>query len=222
MTLSRGRVVPASELGEAIPVEGGRRGLPRGRVEPADVVDAADRARGLVAAAEREAAAILDEARREAAQLRLRAEEEGRAEAAAEVAARAVALAEHEARADERELDRSVELARLLAERLLGEQLELDPGRVVALARQALAEARGARNITIVAHPEDVAVLERSMKALGLDPGTCRIQADTSRARGNLRLETDIGVLDAELSPQLERLALKLRQSLDRLSRPDT
>lgn len=216
MTLSRGRVIPASELGEATAVKGERRGLPRGRVAPREVVEAADRARELVAAAEQRAAAILEEAEREAAQVRLRAEEEGRAEAAAQVAARALALADLEARADARQLDRSVDLARILAERLLGEQLALDPGRVVALARQALGEAHGARRVTIVAHPEDVAVLERSLDALGLDPGTTRIQADTSRARGNLRLETDIGVLDAELSPQLERLALKLRQSLNR------
>ncbi len=216
MTLSRGRVIPASELGEAAPVKGARRGLPRGRVEPREIVDAAERARQLVAAAEQKAAAVLETAERDAAQVRLRAEEEGRAEAAAEVAARALALADIEARADARQLDRSVDLARILAERLLGEQLVLDPGRVIALARQALAEAHGARRVTIVAHPEDVAVLERSLEALGLDPGTTRIQADMARARGNLRLETDIGVLDAELAPQLERLALKLRQSLNR------
>lgn len=217
MTLSRGRVIPASELGDPVPVATGRRGgLPRGRVAPRDVVDAADRAREIVAEAEERASTLLADAQREAAQVRLRAEEEGRAEAAAEVAARALALADHEARADERQLDRAVELARILAERLLGEQLQLDPGRVVALAREALAEARGARRVTIVAHPEDVEALERSLSALGLDPGSSRIQADTTRARGNLRLETDIGVLDAELAPQLERLALKLRQSLDR------
>ena len=216
MTLSRGRVIPASELGEAVPVHGQRRGLPRGRVEPREVVDAAERGRSIVAAAEKQAATILEQAEREAAQVRLRAEEEGRAEAAAQVASRALALADLEARADARQLDRSVDLARILAERLLGEQLAIDPGRVVALARQALAEAHGARSVTIVAHPEDVAVLERSLDALGLDPGTTRIQADGSRARGNLRLETDIGVLDAELGPQLERLALKLRQTLHR------
>lgn len=214
MTLARGRVIPASELGGTEPVRGERRGLPRGRVEPREVVDAAERASGIVAAAEEQAAAIVEQARSEAAQVRLRAEEEGRAEAAAEVAAKALALADHEARADERQLDRAVNLARILAERLLGAELELDPGRVVALAQQALGEARGARRVTIVAHPEDVAVLERSLNGLGLDPGTTRIQADSSRARGNLRLETDIGVLDAELGPQLERLALKLRQSL--------
>jgi len=214
VTLARGRVIPASELGGAEPVGSERRGLARGRVEPRAVVDAAARAQQIVASAEQKAAALLQDAEREAAQVRLRAEEEGRAEAAAEVAAKALALADHEARADERQLDRAVDLARILAERLLGAELELDPGRVVALARQALGEARGARRVTIVAHPEDVAALERSLDTLGLDPGSTRIQADSSRSRGNLRLETDIGVLDAELGPQLERLALKLRQSL--------
>jgi flagellar assembly protein FliH len=111
-------------------------------------------------------------------------------------------------------LDRQVDLARLLAERLLGESLRVAPEQVVALARQALGEARGARRITVVAHPDDAQILEHSLPALGLDPSVARVRADASRARGNLRIETEIGVLDAELAPQLERLALKLRESL--------
>ncbi|HEX7451377.1 MAG TPA: FliH/SctL family protein, partial [Polyangiaceae bacterium] len=144
----------------------------------------------------------------------LLAEAEGRADAAAKIAARALALRHHEARSEERELSRSVDLARLLAERLLGESLRVAPEQVVALARQALSEARGARRITIVAHPEDAKLLEHSLTALGLDPSTAQIRADATRARGDLRIETEIGVLDAELAPQLERLSLKLRESL--------
>ena len=37
---------------------------------------------------------------------------------------------------------------------------------------------------------------------------------DSARARGSLRIETDIGVLDADLAPQLDRLALRLRETL--------
>jgi flagellar biosynthesis/type III secretory pathway protein FliH len=156
----------------------------------------------------------VNDAERAAAELRLRAEAEGRADAAAKIAARALALRHHEACADERALGRSVELARLLAERLLGESLRVAPEQVTALAKQALGEARGARRISLVAHPEDARILEQNLLALGLDPSTARVRADAQRTRGNLRIETEIGVLDAELAPQLERLSLKLRESL--------
>ncbi len=216
MTLSLGRVVKAHALADAarLDLEIEEKTLPRGQVVRREVLEAAERARLLLADAQRRANDIVGDAERAAAELRLQAEAEGRADAAAKVAARALALRHHEARADERTLDRNVELARLLAERLLGESLRVAPEQVIALAKQALAEARGARRISLVAHPDDARILEQSLPSLGLDPMTAQVRADATRSRGNLRIETEIGVLDAELAPQLERLALKLRESL--------
>jgi len=217
MTLGRGRVIKAEGLTAATPVrlEVEDKTLPRGQVVRREVLEAAERARALIASAELRAAELIREAERAAAELRLRAETEARADAAAKIAARALALRQHELRADERALDRSVELARLLAERLLGESLRVAPDQVVSLARQALAEARGARRITLVAHPEDAKLLEISLPVLGVDQATVLVRSDPTRSRGNLRLETEIGVLDAELAPQLERLSLKLRETLN-------
>jgi flagellar biosynthesis/type III secretory pathway protein FliH len=214
--LGFGRVIKAAELAGAAPIslEIEAKTLPRGQVVRREVLEAAERAARIMSHAEATAARIVSDAERAAAELRLRAEAEGRADAAAKIAARALALRQHEARADERELNRSVDLARLLAERLLGESLRVTPEQVIGLARQALAEARGARRITLVAHPEDAKLLEISLPALGLDPNVASVRADAARARGNLRIETEIGVLDAELAPQLERLSLKLRESL--------
>jgi flagellar biosynthesis/type III secretory pathway protein FliH len=217
MKLGLGRVVKAAGLATATPVslEIEAKTLPRGHVVRQEVLAAAERARQLLAAAEAQAAKLINDAERAAAELRLRAETEARADAAAKIAVRALALRQHEARADERALDRSVELARLLAERLLGESLRVAPEQVIALARQALSEARGARRITLVAHPEDAKLLEISLPNLGLDAAAVvQVRADAARSRGNLRIETEIGVLDAELAPQLERLSLKLRESL--------
>jgi flagellar biosynthesis/type III secretory pathway protein FliH len=216
MKLGVGRVIKAEALtgATAVSLEVEDRTLPRGQIVRREVLDAAERATRLVAAAQERAAQIVADAERAAAELRLLAEAEGRADAAAKIAARALALRHHEARSEERELSRSVDLARLLAERLLGESLRVAPEQVVALARQALSEARGARRITVVAHPEDAKILGHSLTALGLDPSTAQIRADATRARGDLRIETEIGVLDAELAPQLERLSLKLRESL--------
>jgi len=216
MKLGLGRVIKADGLAAAVPVSLGveEKTLPWGQLVPREVLAAAERARSLIAAAEAQAAKLIDDAERAAAEVRLRAETEARADAAAKIAARALALQHHEARADERSLDRCVQLASLLAERLLGESLRVAPEQVAALARQALGEARGARRITLVAHPEDAKLLEFSLPALGLDAAVVVLRADPTRGRGNLRIETEIGVLDAELAPQLERLSLKLRESL--------
>ncbi len=215
MTLTRGRVLRGATEAEPIAVPPPAR-LPHGRRVERPIVDAERRSAEIVARAEARAREIIAEAHREVADLRLRVESEARAEAAATIAAKAVALARLEAATDERSLDRSVELARVLAERLLGEALALDPERVSGLARQALAEARGARTVRIVAHPEDAAILRRDSGSLGLDPSAVSVTEDPNRARGQLRLDTDIGVLDAEIGPQLERLAKRLRETLRR------
>jgi flagellar biosynthesis/type III secretory pathway protein FliH len=217
VTLSRGRVLHAvvdeANAPSSIVLEQGPA-APRGRVVPRELVDASERARRILEDAETRATRLLEASAQKAADLRLEAEAQGRADGVAQVAARAVELAAHEARADERALERCIELARLLAERLLGEELALDPTRIVTMARQALGEARGARRVRIVAHPDDAAILERSRAELGLPPEAVTIAADEQRAQGELRLETEIGVLDAALAPQLDRLAQKLRGSL--------
>jgi flagellar biosynthesis/type III secretory pathway protein FliH len=217
MSLPRARILRAGETGELTPIT---VPLPP-RVPPAkrvtrDVVEASERARAIVADAERRRDAVLEQAVLNAADVRIQAEAQGRADGVAAVAAQALALATLEARTDERALERSVALARVLAERLLGEELRLAPERVVALARQALAEARGARRVRLVAHPDDVALLERALPELGLEPDAVSLVSDPARSRGHLRLETEIGVLDAELGPQLDRLTERLKRSLPR------
>jgi flagellar biosynthesis/type III secretory pathway protein FliH len=217
MKLGFGRVIPAPNDDERTTeprlAKPQASRVPYGRVERPEVVDAAERARAIVARAETQAAELLARARREAADLRLRAEVEARAEATARVAAHALALSLREEQALERQLDRVVEVARVLAERLLGETLALDPGRVVAIARRALEEARGARRVTIVAHPDDAALIEQALLSVQAG-GAARVEVDPERARGSLRLDTDIGVLDAELAPQLDRLLPKVRELL--------
>lgn len=215
--MAKGRVLSRQQAAEATPLRRQalpERGLPFGRVVPKTLVDASAEATQLLAKARVEAQTLIAAAERRAADLKLLAEAEARAEASAKLAAHALALATHEAKADERGLERTVSLARLLAERLLGASLAVAPDQVVALARQALAEARGARRLAIVAHPEDAKLLSQALPSLGVAVETLRVMPDGSRQRGSLRIETDIGVLDADLAPQLDRLALRLRETL--------
>ncbi|MCB9585496.1 MAG: hypothetical protein H6718_08865 [Polyangiaceae bacterium] len=177
-------------------------------------LEAEARAKTIVERAENEARAILDQAERAASGVRLIAEAEGRANGAASVAAQALKLAKLERELDSRHLDRSIALARLLAERLIGAELAQHPERIAELARTALRETGGARQVVIHAHPEDARTLEATRETLGLPAEAVRVQPDVGRGRGSLRLDTEIGVLDAELAPQLERLSLKLRETL--------
>lgn len=181
---------------------------------PAQEFEAHERARAIVARAEERAAAIVHEAERAAAAARLHAEAQGRADAAAALAAQAIALRAHESGSAERQLDQLLALARVLAERILGDELRLAPTRIADLARQALTEARGARQILIEAHPDDVPALEAALGTLARHAETVRVVPIATRAPNSLKIVTDVGVLDADLSPQLERLTQKLREAL--------
>ena len=131
-----------------------------------DAVAARDFARRVTDAARAEADAIVSRARAEAARLERDAADEARARGGAALGG--VPLATGGGRAARRAGSRRiVQLATVLAERLLGEAIERDPARVVALARQALLEARGARRVLIEACPLDVETLTRHVEGIG-------------------------------------------------------
>src|SRR5688572_5583123 len=118
MKLGFGKVRKAAELGGAeldeAPTRELRMNLPRGKVMGQSALAAADQAAAIVARAEERARQLVKAAEAQAAELQLRAEAEGRADGAASLAARSLALAAREAESAERELDRLVEVARIL------------------------------------------------------------------------------------------------------------
>jgi flagellar biosynthesis/type III secretory pathway protein FliH len=197
--LPRGRIVRAEASHDAptvaLPV---RRGPRVAREE----LEARERARRIVADAERAAAGVAEQAARDA-----------REQEVARLTAQFLALrAADDARA-ERDLDRAIELAVVLAERIVGRAIALDPSLVASLAKQALAEARGARRRRVEAHPDDCAALAAHAGDVGLD---VVIEPNEELARGSLVVHTDLGKLDARLNPQLRRLASALREALGR------
>ncbi|MBL8608148.1 MAG: hypothetical protein JNL38_12555, partial [Myxococcales bacterium] len=92
----------------------------------------------------------------------------------------------------------------------------LDPAAVADIARRTLAEARGARRAKIHACAEDAANLEARRGELGLAAEHVQVAVDPDLPRGSLRVETDLGSLDASLTVQLERLAAAIRDALVR------
>ncbi|WP_394824160.1 FliH/SctL family protein [Pendulispora albinea] len=195
--VTRGRVVPQGEAQEAksLPRETPSSAL-RGRIVPRAVLDA-----------HRQADEVTERAR-------ARAYREARADVESELAAQFLALQQRQERSAEADLDRTVALAVMLAERLIGATLRVDRHRIVEMARAALAEARGARRVRIEACPLDAEELRSNLSAFGLPPECIDIQENPELASGSLSLHTDLGSLDARLSPQLERLATALRDAL--------
>jgi flagellar biosynthesis/type III secretory pathway protein FliH len=172
------------------------------------------RAEAILEEAQAEAGSIVARAKADAeASVRL-AERDARESAQADLAARWLALRQREIRGVENGSDRTVALAVALAERLLGASLDLDPTRIVSLAQTIFAEARGARRAKVDAHPSDASVLREQLTTAGLDVQSIEIREDPTLARGELRLQTDLGNIDARLAPRFARLAAALRDAL--------
>jgi flagellar biosynthesis/type III secretory pathway protein FliH len=195
----------------------GRSTLAVGRAQlvPRLVADAQTRARDLIQSAREEAQHILVQARAAADDLILQQQARARADALCLVVGEALELRKRQEELGKSVLDRSIGFAQLLAERLLGAELELDPERIRLLARQALKEAAGARQAVIIAHPRDAAELKTGLFGLGGMLDSIGIEEDGKLGRGQLRVETELGVIEADLKGQLERLAVQLKKLLE-------
>jgi flagellar biosynthesis/type III secretory pathway protein FliH len=217
MKLSRGRVIRGNAAAAARPVLlPGPSGPQRARLSREEV-DAHQNADRVVHIALTRADAILAGARAEAEKAAREAARTAAEGEQAKLAAAWLAMRAAENKRDERDLERAVTLATVLAERLVGQALALDPALVVSLAREALTEARGARRVRLEAHPDDVESLRAELAAVGLGtPGGVAVEviANDALARGGLTVHTDLGTLDARLQPRLERLAAALRDAL--------
>jgi flagellar assembly protein FliH/type III secretion protein L len=209
-------VVRVAELGsakplvEAAPCETEHRRWVRVAREE---LEARERAERIVREARERAGEILKGAEQQAREVVASAAREAAMEQEATLAARWLGLTKSKAVAIEREADRWVSIAVALAERLLGSALAMDPSRVVDLTRTVLDEARGARRVVLHANPLDAEALRTHLAKAGFEPCSAEIREDPALGRGDLRLQTDIGNIDAQLAPRLERLAAALRST---------
>jgi type III secretion protein L len=186
----------------------------RRTIVQADVFDAKLEADRLMADARAQADRELQAVRDEVERIRRRAEVEGRERGLAAVtellvgaraaAARARANAESELRT----------LAVRIAEKILGRELQVDPGAVVDVVRAALKHAGEPRELLLRCAAEDLEALERGKPRL-LE--RCRaaqvavFRADPTVSRGGCIVETELGVIDARLSTQLDAIERALR-----------
>lgn len=169
----------------------------------------------LIADAERNAAALLGEARRDVDALIEAAAEDG----AREGTEQALLMREEIAGLQERMLKEVegevVRAAMRVARELLTAELAARPDAVVDVAMTALHAAKSARDINLRAAPRDAAVL-RTHKTRLVSVLTrakdLEIREDKRVRPGGVLIETEAGVVDAQLDTQLDELARVLEK----------
>jgi len=195
-------------------IKSGSGGTVRRAIVDADVFDAKLEGDRLLSEARAQAERELAAARDEAERIARKAEAEGRERGLAAVtellagaraaAARARAGAEADLRA----------LGVRIAEKLLGRELALDPAVVVDVAATAMRHAGEPRELVVRCATEDLEALERGKPRL-LErcraAQAVRFVADDRVSRGGCIIETELGLVDARLSTQLEAIERALR-----------
>ena len=164
-----------------------------------------------VLAAREEAGKIVAEAKTGVVRAIRKASNDAREAEVARLSAVALELRAADERRAERDLARTIDVAKLLAERLLGAELTLAPSRIAELAAAALEQTRGARRLRLDANPEDAEPLRAALGELAI---AAEVTVDAALARGSLVLHTELGDVDARLTPQLDRLAEVLREAM--------
>jgi len=179
------------------------------RSAQAIIDDADERARAALADAEAQAVQIADQTRRAARDEGFTA---GKLEAQAAMSGMIDTMRELlEATRNERHAlvtsaePELVKLAVGIAERVLHQQIALDGGVVVEMAKAAISRIVDREKITVRVNPADVERMREhrdELLALG-DVKTMRVIEDQRVDRGGVILETDAGSIDAKISTQL-------------------
>jgi flagellar biosynthesis/type III secretory pathway protein FliH len=214
--LTRGRVIALSNQSALPPLTPQVRGLePRGRVVSEDLTTAAQQALRIVEEAEAMAAARLAQIEQDAGRIRAEMRLQALADVELEHLRKTLDLAMMRQRVTAEAEQDIIAVARLLAERILSEELTLQPERLVQLAHQVLREARGARTITIFAAPQDARYLSCEIEKLATNSNACvNVLADDNLGQGDLRIETDVGTIDGRIETQLAHLASTILESI--------
>jgi type III secretion protein L len=99
-----------------------------------------------------------------------------------------------------------VRLAVRIAEKLIGEELRLDPDTIVKIVRETLKSARRERSVVVEVNPTHEALLRSQIEALRSSLGDVqeiRIVPNPAVPVGGCVVEGETGIIDAELETQL-------------------
>jgi type III secretion system HrpE/YscL family protein len=186
----------------------------RRAIVEAPVYDAKMEAEQLLADARGEAERILAEARQEAERLRHQAQTEGRERGLMAVTELLVGARAAAARARDAAESELRVLAVKIAEKILGRELSQRAEAVNDVVGKALAHAGDPRDVLVRVNPADLEAIERGKTRLVEKVRSARavtFRGDETVSRGGCIVETELGVVDARLSTQLEAIERALR-----------
>lgn len=181
---------------------------PQGGVVKRPLVEARAEAARLLAEAERTADETRESARRTARELRAAAYAEGQEAALTEL--NALLLEARERReAALAEVERDVlRLAVRLAEKIIGREIQADPATLADIVSTALRSARQHETLVVRVHPADLPEVQSRRERI--DPaGRARFLdfvPDPQVSRGGCVIQSESGVVDAQLDTQLRAL----------------
>jgi flagellar biosynthesis/type III secretory pathway protein FliH len=180
------------------------------RVVPRAVGDALQQVVAIKDAAQQEAAKIIQDAHVEAAQIRAVAAAEGahvgRCEAIAQLAEVRSKIVVEDRITEGQIVSLALDVARLVLDR----EARVDKQMVAEIARKALSRVRRAQSIVLRVHPGDAQEAQARVRewiVAGAETTLLEVVGDESIALGSVRVECELGVIDASLSAQLAAIA---------------
>jgi type III secretion protein L len=171
-----------------------------------DVYDAQLQAHQIVDDAQREAQRLVKEAQEQSAGIVEAAHQEGYAAGLTEwneILIRARRAYDDAVSQNEPQL---VRLAVKIAEKVIGEELRIDPDTIVKIVREALRSARRDRSVLVEVNPEHEAALRSRIEFLRSSLGgeqEIRIVPNPAIPPGGCVVQSEIGIIDAKLETQL-------------------
>jgi flagellar assembly protein FliH len=129
----------------------------------------------------------------------------------------AAAVQDERVAAAERLERHAVDLALMLAEKVLAGTIAVEPERVVESVRGALRGLVERERITVLVHPDDLELVREAMDGLRATLGGiehCEVQAERRVSRGGCVVRTPDGDVDARMETKLQRAREVVEQAL--------
>jgi len=177
------------------------------------VVGAYGQAKEILGVAEQEAARILQDAERIREEQARLGWEEGYKKGYEEALA-GLARVEAETAAVFSDIEpKVIQLSMKVAEKIIGSEMATRPDAIAAIVAQALKTVRHQREVIVRVNPAQVGALETHKKTLlGVlsRAKDVSIRGDPALRQGGCVIETELGILDADLTTQMEILGRAL------------
>lgn len=102
-----------------------------------------------------------------------------------------------------------VRLAYEIAKKIIHREAQTNPDVILYVVRESIKRAAEGDKLTVILHPEDLAVVHACADSLTDDPeinGKIEFKSDAKITRGGCRVETSLGNIDAQIETQLEEV----------------